>query len=170
MSRVGYQYSVVSVRIVLSLCVLLYTEVIQIMTGQGSYQLIHNPLAAFNGIESSDEEDQPTEGWPDEVSVLYAYMCILCVCVCACVRACVHVCVCMCVSCVCVCVCLCVYVCILCVCVCVCMCLRVYVCVVCVCLSVCLLCVCLCVCVHVVRKAFVSFQNVNKLQCTANRS
>ena len=71
--------------------VLLYTEVIQIMSGQGSYQLIHNPLAAFNGGESSEEDEQPTEGWPDEMSVcLY----ILCVCVCVCVHVCVCVCVC----------------------------------------------------------------------------
>ena len=46
-----------------------YTEVIQIMSGQGSYQLIHNPLAAAG--DSTDEEDQPTEGWPDEVNVIY---------------------------------------------------------------------------------------------------
>ena len=58
----------------LLLCYYYCAEVIQIMSGQGSYQLIHNPLC--NG-DSSDEEDQPTEGWPDEVCV--------CVCVCACV-------------------------------------------------------------------------------------
>ena len=52
------------------------------MSGQGSYQLIHNPLC--NG-DSSDEEDQPTEGWPDEVCLsaclpaslsVYVYLCV----------------------------------------------------------------------------------------------
>ena len=102
------------------------------MSGQGSYQLIHNPLADFNGGVSSDEEEQPTEGWPaDEVSVL-------CMLIYVCVRACVYVYVCVCMH-------MCVYVCV---------CVRVY--------------VCVCACVYVVRKAFVSFQNVHKLQYTAN--
>ena len=90
------------------------------MSGQGSYQLIHNPLADFNGGVSSDEEEQPTEGWPaDEVSVLcmLIYVCVracVYVYVCVCMHMCVYVCMCACV-CVCidVCMCVCVHVCML---------------------------------------------------------
>ena len=87
---------------------MLYTEVLQIMSGQGSYQLIHNPLAACNG-DSSDEEDTITDSWPDGVCVLCTVSACVCVCLCLCVCVCVYLCVCLCV-CVCmyVSVCLCV--------------------------------------------------------------